>query len=149
VKNSGRVWGENPEVPRTTWLAGDGIGHNKRLLTIGGHLRYSSRSSRNGIPFAATMLLDNARTPFAISPWLPLRWLDHHVDFASRIDGQKAEAQETTQLLHSRIAFSAMTPLRGPDGEPNFVANGRAINGLKHQFEREALLHLADHYELG
>src|SRR4051794_6754946 len=65
VKNSGRVWGENPEVPRTTWLAGDGIGHNKRLLTIGGHLRYSSRSSRNGIPFAATMLLDNARTPFA------------------------------------------------------------------------------------
>ena len=28
-------------------------------------------------------------------------------------------------------------------------AGGRAINGLKDQFEREALLHLADHDEFG
>jgi hypothetical protein len=95
------------------------------------------------------MLLDDAGTPFAVSPRLPLRWLDHHVDLASRTDSQKAEAKETTQLLHSRIVLPATTSLRGPDGEPDFVANGRAIDGLKHQFEREALLHLADHNELG
>jgi hypothetical protein len=39
--------------------------------------------------------------------------------------------------------------LEVPDGEPDLVAGGRAINGLKHQFEREALLHLADYDDFG
>jgi hypothetical protein len=57
------------------------------------------------------MLLDDAGTPFAVSPRLPLRWLYHHLNSASRIDGQKTEAQETTQLLHSRIVLPATTSL--------------------------------------
>ena len=40
---------------------------------------------------------------------LPLRRLDHEVDLASRIDSQKAKAQETTQLLHS-CRFSRPRP---------------------------------------
>jgi hypothetical protein len=57
------------------------------------------------------MLLDDARTSFAVSPRPPLRWLDDHVDLASRIDSQKTEAQETTQLPHPRIVLSATTSL--------------------------------------
>ena len=95
------------------------------------------------------MLLDNARTSFAVSPRLPLRWLYQHVDPTARIDDQETEAKEATKLLHSRIVLPATTPLRGLDGELDFVANRSAINGLKHQFEREALLHFADHNEFG
>ena len=64
-------------------------------------------------------------------------------------DGEKAEAQELTELLHARVVLPATPPLGGADGEPDLVAGGGAINGLKHQFEREALLHLADHDEFG
>ena len=91
------------------------------------------------------MLLDDARTPFGVAPRLPWRWLYHHVDPAIGGDGEKAEAQESTELLHARVVLPAAPPLGGADSEPDLVADGRAINGLKHQFEREALLHLADH----
>jgi hypothetical protein len=53
------------------------------------------------------MLLDNARTSFAVSPRLPLGWLYHHVDPTARIDDQKTEAEEATKLLHSRIVLPA------------------------------------------
>ena len=63
--------------------------------------------------------------------------------------GEKAEAQEATELLYARVVLPATPPFGGADGEPDLVADGCAINGLKHQFEREALLHLADHDEFG
>src|ERR1700690_3962520 len=102
LKNFGGVRSKNPKVPRTTRRAGKRVGHGERLLTIGGHLRHPSRTAHDGIPPAATMLLDDARTPFGVAPRLPLRWLHDHVDPALRVDGQKAEAQETTELLHAR-----------------------------------------------
>ena len=64
-------------------------------------------------------------------------------------DGEKAEAQESAELLHTRVVLPATPPLGGADCEPDLVADGSAVNGLKHQFEREALLHLADHDEFG
>src|ERR1700677_3633182 len=149
LKNFRGVWSKNPKVPRTTRCAGKRVGHGERLLTIGGHLRHPSGTAEDGIPPAATMLLDDARAPFGVAPRLPLRWLHHHVDPALRVDGQKAEAQETTELLHSCVVLPAAPPLGGADGEPDLVANGCAINRLKHQFEREALLHLADYDEFG
>src|SRR5208283_2507341 len=63
--------------------------------------------------------------------------------------GEKAEAQESTELLHARVVLPAAPPPGGADSEPDLVAGGCAINGLKHQFEREALLHLADHDQFG
>jgi len=63
--------------------------------------------------------------------------------------GQKAQAQERTELLHTRFVLPSAPPLGGADGEPDLVADVCAINGLKHQFEREALLHLADYDEFG
>src|SRR5271166_6551782 len=50
------------------------------------------------------------------------------------------------QSFFTRASFSR---LGGADGEPDLVAGGCAINRLKHQFEREALLQLADHDEFG
>ena len=64
-------------------------------------------------------------------------------------DGEKAEAQKSAELLYPRVVLPTATPPGGADREPNFVAGGRAINGLKHQFEREGLFHLADHDEFG
>ncbi len=95
------------------------------------------------------MLLDDPRTPFGVAPWRPWRWLHHHFDPALGGDGEKTEAQESTELLHAGVALPAASPLGGADGEPDLVAGGCAINGLKHQFEREALLHLADHDKFG
>ena len=95
------------------------------------------------------MLLDDARTPFGVAPRLPGRRLRHHVDPVLGVDGEKAEAQKSAELLHARVVLPAAAPLRGADGEPDLVADGCAIDGLKHQFEREALLHLADHDEFG
>ena len=149
LKNLGGVWSKNPKFPRTTRRAGKRVGHGERLLTIGGHLRRPSRTAHDGISLAATMLLDDARTPFGVAPRLPWRWLRYYVDPALRVDGQKAEAQETTELLHARVVLPATPPLGGADGEPDLVAGRCAINGLKHQFEREALLHLADYDEFG
>src|SRR3984957_15812572 len=63
LKNFGGVRSKNPKVPRTTRRAGKRVGHGERLLTIGGHLRRPSRAAHDGIPLAATMLLDDARTP--------------------------------------------------------------------------------------
>src|SRR5271156_5741044 len=80
LKNFGGVRSKNPKVPRTTLRAGKRVGHGERLLTIGGHLRHPSRTAHDGIPLTATMLLDDARTPFGVAPRLPLRWLRHHVD---------------------------------------------------------------------
>ena len=101
----------------------------ERLLTIGGHLRRPSRTAHDGIPLAATMLLDDARTPFGVAPWLPWRRLCHHIDPALRVNGQKAEAQETTELLHARVVLPTAPPLGGADGEPDLVAGGCPING--------------------
>ncbi len=95
------------------------------------------------------MLLDDARTPFGIAPRLPWRRLRDDVDPPLGGDGEKAEAQESTELLHTRVVLPPTPPLGGADSEPDLVADGCAINGLKHQFEREALLHLADHDEFG
>jgi hypothetical protein len=91
------------------------------------------------------MLLDDARTPFGIASRFPRRWLRHHVDPPLGGDGEQAEAQESTELLHPRVVLPPTPPLGGADSEPDLVASGCAINGLKHQLEREALLHLADH----
>ena len=54
------------------------------------------------------------------------------------------------QSFFTRASFSRPRPrLEARDGEPDLVADGCAINGLEHQFEREALLHFADHDEFG
>ena len=95
------------------------------------------------------MLLDDARTPFGVAPGLPWCWLRHNLDPALSINGEKAEAQESTELLHAGVVLPATSPLRGADGEPDLVAGGCAINRLKHQFEREASFHLADHDQFG
>jgi hypothetical protein len=95
------------------------------------------------------MLLDDARTSFGVAPRLPWRGLRQHVDPAVGGDGEKAEPQESTELLHARVVLPATPPLGGADSEPYLVTDGRAINSLKHQFEREALLHLADHDDFG
>jgi hypothetical protein len=84
-----------------------------------------------------------------VAPRLPWRWLRHHVNQALRVDGKKAKAQESTELLHAGVVLPATPLLGGPNGEPNLVAGGCPINGLKHQFEREALLHLANHDQFG
>ena len=94
------------------------------------------------------MLLDDARTPFGVAPRHPRRWLRHHIDPAVSVDRQKAEAQETAELFHASVVLQR-PPLPGADGEPDLVAGRCAINGLKHQFEREALLHLANYDEFG
>src|SRR5271155_513587 len=114
-----------------------------------GFWRRPGRTACDRIPLAPTMLLDDARTPFGVAPRLPWRRLRHHVDPAVGGDGEKAEAQESTELLHARVVLPATPPLGGADSEPDLVAGGCAINGLKHQFEREALLHLADHDQFG
>jgi hypothetical protein len=57
---TGGVWSQYPKVPRTTRRAGKRVGHNERLLAIGGHLRHPSRTSHHGISLPAMMLLDNA-----------------------------------------------------------------------------------------
>jgi hypothetical protein len=129
------------------WRAGKRVGHSKRLLTIGSHLGHPGRTAHDGIPLATTMLLNDARTPFGIAPRLPWRWLCDHVDPPLCGDGEKAKAEESTELLYARVVLPAPPPLGGADSEPDLVAGGCAINGLKHQFEREALLHLADHDE--
>src|SRR3984957_9746678 len=95
------------------------------------------------------MLLDDARTPFGVAPRLPWRWLRHHIDLTPGVDGQKPEAQEATELLDARVVLPAAPSLGGADGEPDFVASGRAINGLKHQLQREASFHLADNHDFG
>jgi hypothetical protein len=82
-------------------------------------------------------------------PRLPWRRRRHHVDPALGGDCEKAEAQKSTKLFHPGVVLPPASPLGGGDGEPDLVAGGRAINGLKHQFEGEALLHLADHHQFG
>src|SRR5208337_3855781 len=69
---------------------------------------------------------DEARTPFGIAPRLPWRWLRHHVDPALGGDGEQAEAQESTELLHASVVLPPTPPLGGADGEPDLVAVLRA-----------------------
>ena len=95
------------------------------------------------------MLLDDARTPFGVAPRLPWRWLSYYVDPALGGDCENAETQKSTKLFHARVVFPATPPLGGPDGQPDLIAGGCPVNGLKHQFERETLLHLADYDEFG
>src|SRR6202012_3611352 len=149
LKNFGGVWGERPEIPRTTRRDRKRAGHGESLLTVGGQLRRPGRTADDGIPFAATMLLDNARTPLGVAPRLPWRWLRHHIDPAVSVDGQKAEAQKTTELLHSRVVLPAAPSLGGADREPDFVAGRCAIHRLKDQFQGEGSLHFADDDDLG
>src|SRR5271166_4350800 len=149
LEDFGGLRSKCPKVPRTTRRAGERVGDSERLLTIGGHLGHPSRTAHDGISLAAPMLLDDARTPFGVAPRLPWRWLSHDVDPAVSGDSEKAEAEESTELLHARVVLPATPPLGGADGEPDLVAGGCAINRLKHQFEREALLQLADHDEFG
>jgi hypothetical protein len=65
------------------------------------------------------------------------------------VDGEKAEAQETTELLNTSVICAAAPPFEGADGEPDLVTARCAINGLKHQLDHEALLHLTDYDEFG
>jgi hypothetical protein len=47
------------------------------------------------------------------------RSLRYHVDPAVGGDGEKAEAQESTELLHARVVLPATAPLGGADSEPS------------------------------
>src|SRR5208337_1848914 len=102
LKDFRGVGSQYPKVPRAARRDGKRVRHGERLLTIGCHLRRPGRTARDRIPLAATMLLDDARTPFGVAPRLPWCWLRHHVDPALGGDGEKAEAQESTELLHAR-----------------------------------------------
>jgi hypothetical protein len=137
----GGVWSQHPKVPRTTRHIGERVGYNERLLAIGGHLGRPCQTSDDRIPLPATMLLDNAWTPFRVASRPPWSWLHHYVDPA--LDGEKAEAEEPAELLHPSIALSPASPLGGSDGRRT------SINPLKHQFEREPLLHLDDYDQFG
>jgi hypothetical protein len=95
------------------------------------------------------MLLDDARAPLGVAPRLPWRWLRHHIDPALAGDCEKAKAEESTELFHADVILPAAPPFGDADREPDLIAGGRAINGLKDQFQCEALLHLADHDEFG
>jgi hypothetical protein len=54
------------------------------------------------------------------------------------------------QSFFTRASFSRPRPrLEAATGEPDLVAGACGINGLKQQFEGEALLHLADHDQFG
>ena len=75
------------------------------------------------------------------------RRLRDYVDPPLGGDGEQTKAEESTELLHTRVVLPAPPPLGGADREPDLVAGGCAINGLKHQLEREALLHLTNHDE--
>jgi hypothetical protein len=126
LKNFGGGRSKNPKVPRTTRRAGEAVGYCERLLTIGGHMRPPSRTAHDGIALAAAMLLDNARTPFWVTPRVPWRWLRHHVDPAIGVDSQKAEAEQTTELLYARVVLSPLPPLRGADGQISSQADARS-----------------------
>jgi hypothetical protein len=89
------------------------------------------------------------REAFGVAPRLPWRWLRHHIHPALASDCKKAKAEESTELFHAGVILPAASPFGGADREPDLIAGGRAINGLKDQFEREALLHLADHDDFG
>ena len=60
LKDFGGIRSKCPKVPRATRRAGKRVGHGERLLTIGRHLGRPSRTARDGISLAATMLLDDA-----------------------------------------------------------------------------------------
>jgi hypothetical protein len=122
LKNFGGVRSKNPKVPRTTRRAGKRVGHGERLLTIGGHLRRPSRTAHDGIPLAATMLLDDVRTPFGVTPRLPWRWLRQHVDPAlgegrsPRIDRASSRARRSPGRV----------PLRSTGAQTTGAPRGRA-----------------------
>ena len=135
---------KGPEVTRTARRLGQRLGYRESLLAIGRHLGRAGRSAEVGISPAAAVFLDDARPPFEIAPRLPGRWLHHHLDAIIGEDDEKAEAKEATKFLHARVALSAPPPPGGGDGEPDLVAEGRAINALKHKLKREALLQFAN-----
>jgi hypothetical protein len=62
---------------------------------------------------------------------------------------RRPKPKKSTKLFHPGVVLPPASPLGGGDGEPDLVAGACAINGLKHQFEREALFHLADHDQFG
>ena len=92
LKDFGGIRRKYPKVSRTTRRPGKRAGHGERLLAIGRHLWHTGRTARDGIPLAATMLFDDARTSFGVALRLPGRWLRHHVDPAVGGDIEKAEA---------------------------------------------------------
>ena len=102
------------------------------LLTIGGHLWHAGRIARDGTPLAAPMLFDKCANVVWRRPRHPWRWLRRPRSWPLRW----AEAQESTEPLHPRVGLPATSPLGDADSEPDLVAEERAINGLKHQFER-------------
>ena len=61
----------------------------------------------------------------------------------------RPKTQETAELLHACVVFTATPAFGGADRKPDLVACGRSIDGLKHKFEGEAPLHLADDDEFG
>ena len=52
------------------------------------------------------MLLDDARTAFAVAPRLPWLWLRHYIDPTLGGDSEKAKAEKSTELFHAGVGFA-------------------------------------------
>jgi hypothetical protein len=62
--------------------------------------------------------------------------LNKHFDRPSGRHPEQAEAQETAELVHARIAQSSTTPGR-THRKPDLVAGSRAVHTLQHELKTE------------
>ena len=102
-------WGrpeQYPQVPWTTRRAGKRVGYGERLLTIGGHLRRGVEPPSARSPLRR-LCSSRARSPFGVAPGFHDAGSTAAATRPSALTVEKAEAQETTELLHARVVLSA------------------------------------------
>jgi hypothetical protein len=96
-----------------------------------------------------TVLRNDARSAFSITPRSPGDRFNENVDLASGRYREKSETKKAAKLLNARVLLPAATAARRANGEPDLIAGRRAIDPLQDQFEGKGELQLADNNGAG
>ena len=132
------------EVARPRWGLGQCHRARECLLPVRGHDRLPGAAAGRRVADASSVFVDDLGTALGIAPRPPGDRLDQYLDLAGRENREKAEAEKTAKLPDPWITFASTTATGGSHGQPNFVANGGAIDRLQHEVQRKGEFEFAD-----
>ena len=132
------------QIPWPCGALGQGSRAGECLLPIRCHEGLAHAAARDRIAVTPPVFLHDAGSTLAIAPRPPGNRLDENVDLASGGDAEDPEAQEAAELLDARILFSAPAAAGCAHGDPDLIADSRAVHSLEDQFQREGELQLSD-----
>jgi hypothetical protein len=125
------------EVARPRWGLGQCNRARQCLLSVRGHDWLPCAAASGRVADASSVFIDDLGPTLGITAWSPGNRLDQHLNLARRENREEAHAKETAKLSDAWVTFSSTTATGGTHGQPNFVANGGAIDGLQDKVQSE------------